>query len=82
MSIEPVTLSYKKQHILDNTNELMLKDRKEILQFIFNSSSRNKLKEKGNGTQVRLETLSNALIEKIYEFINVRLNDHSDELMF
>jgi hypothetical protein len=74
-------ISQKKQHILDNTNELVLQDRKEILQMIFNSQFRNKLKEKGNGTQIRLKNLSDDLITRIYDFIVARLNDHSDEVL-
>ena len=73
-----VTMSYKKQYILDITNELEFRDRKEVVQFVFNSQFRNSLKEKGNGTQIRLETLSDDLISKIYDFVVKRLDDHSD----
>jgi hypothetical protein len=74
-------ISVKKSYILDNTNELILNDRKEILQIIFNSQFRNKLNEKGNGTQVRLENLTDELITKIYEFIYIRLKDQSNDVI-
>jgi len=70
----------KKQYILDNTNELEIHDRKELLQMIFNSQFRSKLKEKGNGTQIRLEALSTELLEKIYNFVFAKLNDPSTEI--
>jgi hypothetical protein len=59
----------KKIYIIDNINELIIDDRKTVLQIIYNSPSRNKLKEKGSGTQIKIENLPNALIENIYKFV-------------
>jgi hypothetical protein len=59
----------KKIYIIDNINELIIDDRKTVLQIIYNSPSRNKLKEKGSGTQIKIENLPNALIENIYTFV-------------
>jgi hypothetical protein len=59
----------KKNYIIDNINELIIDDRKTVLQMIYNSSSRNKLKEKGSGTQIKIENLSTTLIENIYTFV-------------
>ena len=55
--------------ITDNVNELLIHDRREILQMIYNSQSRSKLKEKGGGTQIKLDDLSEQLTEKIYNSI-------------
>jgi hypothetical protein len=59
----------KKIYIIDNINELIINDRKTVLQMIYNSSSRDKLKEKGSGTQIKIEDLPNILIETIYVFV-------------
>ena len=59
----------KKIYIIDNINELIINDRKTVLQMIYKSSSRNKLKEKGSGTQIKIEDLPNNLIENIYVFV-------------
>jgi len=63
--------------ITDNINELLLQDRREILQMIYNSKSRSKLKEKGGGTQINLNDLSEQLIEKIYDCINKKISEQS-----
>ena len=63
--------------ITDNINELLLQDRREILQMIYNSKSRSKLKEKGGGTQINLNDLSEPLIEKIYDCINKKISEQS-----
>lgn len=70
----------KKIFMMDNINELQLQDRREILQMIYNSSSRNKLKEKGSGTQIKLEDISNQLVERIYTFITKKLNEQQLQL--
>jgi len=75
-------MSHRIRYILDNTNELMLQDRVHILQLIFNSPFRNKLKEKGNGTQIRLSDLSDELLEKIHEFIFKKINDGENDISF
>lgn len=61
--------------ITDNINEVMIQDRREILQIIYNSSSRSKLKEKGGGTQIKLDDLSDSLVEKIYNLIQDKLSE-------
>jgi len=62
-------ISNKKIYIIDNINELIIKDRKTVLQMIYNSASRSRLKEKGSGTQIKIEDLANVLIENIYIFV-------------
>lgn len=59
----------KKIYIIDNINELIINDRKTVLQMIYKSSSRNKLKEKGSGTQIKIEDLPANLLENIYIFV-------------
>ena len=68
-------MSSKLVFITDNINEVMIQDRREILQMIYNSSSRAKLKEKGGGTQIKLDDLSNTLVDKIYSLIQDKLAD-------
>jgi hypothetical protein len=59
--------------ITDNINEVMIQDRRSILQLIYNSPSRSKLKEKGGGTQIKLDDLSDSLVDKIYNLIQDKL---------
>ena len=66
--------------ITDNVNELLIHDRREILQMIYNSQSRSKLKEKGGGTQIKLDELSEQLTEKIYNSIVQKLANQKIEL--
>jgi hypothetical protein len=65
----------KKIYIIDNINELIIKDRKTVLQLIYNSASRSKLKEKGSGTQIKIKDIPNVLIESIYVFIEHKLKE-------
>jgi hypothetical protein len=65
----------KESFICDNINDLTIQFRKDILQMIYNSQFRNKLKEKGNGTQIKVDDLPNQLTEKIYTFMIQKLND-------
>ena len=73
-------MSNKLTFITDNINELLIQDRREILQMIYNSSSRSKLKEKGSGTQIKLNDLSEQLMEKIYDSVKKKLTDQKLEL--
>lgn len=61
--------------ITDNINEIMIQSRREILQLIYNSPARSKLKEKGGGTQIKLSELPQELIEKIHTIIQKKLSD-------
>ena len=68
-------MSSKLVFITDNINEVMIQDRREILQLIYNSPSRSKLKEKGGGTQIKLDDLSDILVDKIYNLIQNKLSE-------
>jgi hypothetical protein len=78
MTSENISTQFKELFILDNINELQLQDRREILQMVYNSASRSKLKEKGSGTQINLEDISDILIEKIYTLMNEKLNEQDN----
>ena len=62
-------------YIIDNVNELYLNDRKIVLEMIYNSISRCKLNEKGNGTQVNISDLSDILLNNIYTFIQLKIDE-------
>jgi hypothetical protein len=66
--------------ISDNINELMIHDRRVILQIIYNSSLRSKLKEKGSGTQIKIDDLTNDIIVKLYDIINTKLQEQKLQL--
>ena len=67
--------------IIDNVNELMIQDRCEILQMIYNSPARSKLKEKGNGTQIKLGDIPDTLIKNIHDFIVQKLEGQQIKLI-
>ena len=73
-------MSNKLIYIIDNINEIMIQDRREILQLIYNSPSRSKLKEKGGGTQIKLTDISPSLIDTIYNVIKKKLEEQKIQL--
>ena len=79
--IEPDELKEKKMiFITDNINELMIQDRRYILQIIYNSSMRSNIKENGSGTQIKMEELTNDMITQIHDIINVKLQENNLQL--
>ena len=73
MSIE----NYKETFICDNINDLNIQHRKEILQMIYDSPCKKLLKEKGNGTQIKISLMTDNLKNKIYDFIVAHLDNES-----
>ena len=67
----------KKAFIFDNSNDLPIDDRREILQIVYNSQFRNKLKEKGDGVHIKLDDLSQPIIDKMYVTIIMKLNEQT-----
>ena len=64
----------KELYICNNINNILLIHRKQILQIIFNSQSRDKLKEKGNGTTIKLSDLHINDIQNIQNIISQKIN--------
>ena len=71
----------KESFICDNINDLTIQFRKEILQMIYNSQYCNKLKEKGNGIQIKIDDLDNQLINKIHTFMVQKLNNQKNDIL-
>jgi hypothetical protein len=68
-------MNHKASYIIDNINELGIQDRKEVLQMVYNSPARGKLKEKGSGTQVKITDLPESMIVQIYDFVGAKLQE-------
>ena len=66
-------------YICNNADELNFQNRKDVLQVIYNSSSQNKITEKGNGSQIKMDDLPIMLIRTIYDFINLKLEAQTNE---
>jgi hypothetical protein len=66
-------------YICNNVDELNFQNRKDVLQVIYNSSSQNKITEKGNGSQIKMNDLPIMLIRTIYDFINLKLEAQKTE---
>jgi hypothetical protein len=60
-------------YICNNVDELNLENRKDVLQIIYKSSSKKKITEKGNGSQIKMDDLPEMLIRTVYDFINQKL---------
>ena len=75
--ISEISNTVKESFIFDNINDLLIDDRKDILQIIYNSQHRSSISEKGNGVQIKLSDLSQPIIEKIYTTIIKKLQDQS-----
>lgn len=76
-----ININIKKSFIFDNSNELTIDDRRELLQIIYNSKFRNTIKEKGGGVQIKLDELSNVIIDKLYLHISSKLTDQNNEFI-
>lgn len=76
-----ININVKKSFIFDNSNELDIDDRRELLQIIYNSKFRNTIKEKGGGVQIKLDELSNLIIDKLYLHILTRLSKQNTEFI-
>ena len=64
-------------YIIENINDLYIPDRIEIFQLIYNSPIRNKIKEKGNGVEIKIKDISDALILTIENLIKNKLESYS-----
>lgn len=66
-------------YIANKINELRLCHRKEVLQMILYSNiDQSKIKEKGNGTQIKFSELSPDLIKNIYNFVYNKVENSTD----
>jgi hypothetical protein len=66
-------------YICNSIDDLNIQNRKDVLQIIYNSSSQNKITEKGNGSQIKMNDLPVVLIRTIYDFINQKLETQTTE---
>jgi hypothetical protein len=64
-------------YIIENINDLSIADRIEILQIIYNSPIRNKIKEKGNGVEIKISDIPEPFIIIIENMIKSKLESHS-----
>lgn len=68
-------------YICDHVNELKKAYRIEVLQHILGSSiQRSKIKEKGCGTQVKVDDIPKDLILVLYNFIKIKIKSQEEEL--
>lgn len=74
-------INEKKSYIFDNSNELSIENRKELLQIIYNSKFRNTIIEKGGGVQIKLDELIQPIIDKLYVYIVDKLNEQNTEFI-
>jgi hypothetical protein len=75
MNLSKIQNSVKKSFIFDNSNELPIEDRRELLQIVYNSQFRSKLMEKGGGVQIKLDDLTQPILDKLYTTVAMKLNE-------
>jgi len=64
------------RYIYDNVNELLVKERIEVLQMLLYSDiDGDKITEKGSGTQIKFSDIKKPMIKKIYNFIFNKLEN-------
>jgi hypothetical protein len=79
--MDSTTFDEKIIYICDNINELRKPHRIEILQLILGSNiNRDKIKEKGCGTQIKINDIPRELIPLLYNFIRIKMKAQEDEL--
>jgi hypothetical protein len=64
----------KKSYICDNINELNHADRLSLLKMVYNSPYKNQLREKGTGILIKLDELSDQLIDDLYFHMLTKIN--------
>lgn len=75
-----ISKEVKESFIFDNINELAIQDRLAILQIIYNSPDRRQLEEKGNGVQIKLQSISTKVLDDVYIAIKKKLQDQNLDL--
>jgi hypothetical protein len=70
------TPEFKKTIIFEHVNDLSISDKIQFIEIIFKSPFRNKLKEKGNGIQVKINSLSDDIINELFKFINLKMDEY------
>lgn len=64
------------EYIKNNIDSLSVNERQDILQMIVNSSIEDsRIQTKGDGTQIKFKDLPVILINNIYNYIQVKMNN-------
>ena len=67
-------------YICDNIEHLNYEDKKIVIQMIYSSNHRDKLNEKGEGTELVLTEDCVFLVQKLYKFISKKIKEQEEEL--
>jgi hypothetical protein len=62
------------KYINENIVKLLLAERKEVLQILYNSIGDSKISTKGNGSQIKYKDIPNHTLLSIYSYIQNKLN--------
>ena len=72
----------KKIYIYENINEIDIEVKKELLQIIYNSDTRDKIIEKGNGVQIKFNDMDDSTIITIYSILKKKIKESTLEIEF
>jgi hypothetical protein len=74
-------MNAKIEFVLENVNDLAISDRKVILQMVLDSNYGKNLKENGAGSQININHMSNDLINAIFLFIKLKIDEQRQILI-
>ena len=74
-----IELNEKKKYIYNNINDIDIDIKKELLQIIYNSNTKDKIVEKGNGVQIKFNDIEDSTITTLYSILKKRIKENSLE---
>jgi hypothetical protein len=78
MDLSLEKINQYKIYINEHINELKISDRKEILQMLIYDVDDKKIKEKGNGTQIKFDDINNNLLINVYNYLYNKIENSKD----
>jgi hypothetical protein len=68
--------------IYENINDIDIEVKKELLQIIYNSDTKNKIIEKGNGVQIKFDDIDVSVIITLYDILKKKIKENKLEIDF
>lgn len=75
-------INKKRLYLYYNINDIDVEAKKELLQIIYNSNSKNKIIEKGNGVQIKFDDIDDSTIITLHSILQKKINENKLEMNF
>lgn len=72
----------KQIYIYENINDIDIEVKKELLQIIYNSNTKDKIIEKGNGVQIKFDDIDESIIITIHNILKKKIKENKLEIDF